>query len=390
MNRTAVDVGRKINRTVHALDRDKGTRPVTVPGGFDEQTGDMAQLEQKRRLLRGEGGVEKPQLRHPAPGVKTEVQREGAPSQAQRLVVVDHQHPAVTVTPDAQVVEVKERAQHAPGVRGNQSPAEAAREEKWGHARKLAGPTLRREGLDSELMIERIAIVTGATGGMGREIVADLARDHHVYALGRNDESLAELGALEGVTPVNADLVEDLLNRESDSSAVTRLTELTRVDVLIHAAAIARRRSVETARTADWRDQHDLNVVVPAELTRRLLPALRRAAGTVVFLNSGAGRGGYPENIVYAATKHALHALADGLRKGEAPNGVRVATVAPGPTDTGMLRDLHAEAGQEYIPEHYIAPVEVARAIRLVVDTGESTQIAEVAVRPRIELGDRR
>ncbi|AGF73255.1 SDR family oxidoreductase [Corynebacterium halotolerans] len=239
-------------------------------------------------------------------------------------------------------------------------------------------------------MTERIAIVTGATGGMGREIVADLARDHHVYALGRNHEALAELGALEKVTPVGADLVGDLLDDDTASSAVRRLLGLTRVDVLVHAAAIARRHSVDSARAGDWRGQYDLNVVVPAELTRLLLPALREADGTVVFLNSGAGRGAYPGNIVYAATKHALHALADGLRKGEANNGVRVTTVAPGPTDTGMLRALHDEAGQEYTPEHYIAPAEVARAIRLVVDADDSAQITGIAVRPRVELADRR
>lgn len=239
-------------------------------------------------------------------------------------------------------------------------------------------------------MTEKIAVVTGATGGMGRDIVADLTRDHHVYALGRNDRALAELGALEGVTPVNADLVADLLDAEGDSSAVIRLVELTRVDVLVHAAAVSRRRTVEKASVADWREILDLNVVVPAELTRRLLPALRNAHGKVVFINSGAGIGTQPGNSVYSGSKHALRALATGLRKEEANNGVRVSTVSPGPTDTAMLRGTMAETGQEYVPEHYIEPVEVARAVRLVVDAGDSTQITDVDVRPRIELADRR
>ncbi|RSZ63154.1 SDR family oxidoreductase [Corynebacterium hylobatis] len=238
-------------------------------------------------------------------------------------------------------------------------------------------------------MTEAIAIVTGATGGMGREIVVDLARTHHVYALGRNDEALAELGALSNVTPVNSDLVADLLGEEAPSS-VDRLTELTRVDVVVHAAAVATKFSVESARPVDWRDALDLNVVVPAELTRRLLPAIREAQGTVVFINSGAGRGSYGDNIVYAATKHALYALADGLRKAESVGGVRVSTVAPGPTDTPMLEGLYAQDGKEYRAGYFIEPVEIARAIRTVVDAGPSTQITDVSVRPRIEVGDRR
>ncbi|MCS5480336.1 SDR family oxidoreductase [Corynebacterium sp. YIM 101645] len=238
-------------------------------------------------------------------------------------------------------------------------------------------------------MTEAIAIVTGATGGMGREIVADLARTHHVYALGRNDGALAELGALSNVTPVNSDLVADLLGEEAPSS-VDRLTELTRVDVVVHAAAVATKFSVESARPSDWRDALDLNVVVPAELTRRLLPAIREAQGTVVFINSGAGRSSYGDNIVYAATKHALYALADGLRKAESVGGVRVATVAPGPTDTPMLEGLYAQDGREYRAGHFIEPVEIARAVRTVVDAGPSTQITDISVRPRIEVGDRR
>lgn len=238
-------------------------------------------------------------------------------------------------------------------------------------------------------MTEAIAVVTGATGGMGREIVADLSRTHHVYALGRDDTALAELGALDGVTPVNTDLVVDLLDSTEAPSAVQRLTALTSVDVIVHAAAIARKFSVETAGVADWRQAMDLNVHVPAELTRRLLPAVRAAQGTVVFINSGAGRGSYGDNIVYAATKHALYALADGLRKAESRGGVRVCTVAPGPTDTPMLEGLYAQDDRVYVAEHFIEPAEIARAIRMVVDAGPSTQITEVVVRPRVEVGDR-
>ena len=238
-------------------------------------------------------------------------------------------------------------------------------------------------------MTEPIAIVTGATGGMGREIVADLARTHHVYALGRDDTTLAELGALADVTPVNTDLVVDLLDAADDQSCLQTLIDLQRVDVVVHAAAIATKFSVEPATVAAWRHAMDINVHVPAELTRRLLPALREARGTAIFFNSGAGRGSYGYNIVYAATKHALYALADGLRKAESKAGVRVSTVAPGPTDTPMLEGLYAQDDKEYRAEHFIEPGEVARAIRMIVDAGESTQITDVAVRPRIEVGDR-
>ncbi|TRX48365.1 SDR family oxidoreductase [Corynebacterium guaraldiae] len=222
----------------------------------------------------------------------------------------------------------------------------------------------------------KTAVVTGATGGMGAEIIKDLAQDHRVYALGRR---AGELPEAENIVPVAIDLLSLL----DGSPLPTELASLERVDVLVHAAARADKRSVESARPEDWRAQMDLNVHVPAELTRQLLPALRAAEGLAVFINSGAGIHSYGDNVIYAATKHALYALADGLRLGEL--GIRVSTVAPGPTDTPMLQGL-----QDYNPEHVIAPVEVAKAIRATVDAGPTTQLTEIRVRPRIELNQRK
>ncbi|QPK78686.1 SDR family oxidoreductase [Corynebacterium lizhenjunii] len=223
----------------------------------------------------------------------------------------------------------------------------------------------------------KVAVVTGATGGMGRHIIADLARDHLVYAVGRRD-----VAQLPNVVGVHLDLVEalDALAAGEDLPAGWRqLASLERVDVLVHAAARAEKLSVAQASVGQWREQMDLNVHAPAMLTQALLPGLRKAEGTVIFINSGAGRHSYADNTVYAATKHALYAVADGLRLAEL--GIRVATVAPGPTDTPMLAGL-----QDYDSAHVIAPIEVARAVRAVVDAGPTVQLTEVQVRPRVEL----
>ncbi len=232
----------------------------------------------------------------------------------------------------------------------------------------------------TEVQNSKIAVVTGATGGMGKEIVANLVSDHHVYALGRDQAKLDELVAAHGdaVTVVAVDLAQEL----DAMDAV--LPALERVDVLVNGAAIAQAFSVESARVSDWRAHMELNVYAPAELTRVLLPGLRNAEGTAIFINSGAGRGGFGDNVVYAATKHALYALADGLRKSE--QDIRVTTIAPGPTDTAMFQGLSGD----YDKSHVIAPVEIAKAIRAVIDAGPTTQLTEVQVRPRIELADRK
>lgn len=231
---------------------------------------------------------------------------------------------------------------------------------------------------------KKVAVVTGATGGMGLEIIRDLVEDHTVFALGRNEEKLQELAEIPGVISIESDILADVLER----GGVEKLSQLGHVDTLIHAAAVARNYSVESSSVEQWRAHLELNVIVPAELTRQLLPALRAAKGQIIFINSGAGTGAHPGNTIYAASKHALRGLADSLRKEEAGVGVRVSTISPGPTDTEMLRGLMQAQGIEYRPELYIEPKEIASAIRYVIDAGSSTQITNVDVRPRIELGD--
>ena len=183
---------------------------------------------------------------------------------------------------------------------------------------------------------------------------------------------------------IQSDILSDVLDR----GGVEKLSKLERVDTLVHAAAVARNHSVESSSVEQWRAHLELNVIVPAELTRQLLPALRAAQGQIIFINSGAGTGAHPGNTIYTSSKHALRGLADSLRKEEAGAGVRVSTVSPGPTDTAMLRGLMESQGSEYQPELYIEAKEIANAIRFVVDAGSSTQITNVDVRPRVELGD--
>ena len=175
------------------------------------------------------------------------------------------------------------------------------------------------------------AVVTGATGGIGRACVADLARDHDVLALGRDAGRLAELAEIPHVTVRAADLTDP-------AGIPAAVAGLDRVDVLVHSAAVAGRTSVEGASVEQWRAQLELNVVAPAELTRLLLPALRAARGTVVFLNSGSGLTARAGDAVYAASKFALRALADSLRQEVAADGIVVSSVHPGPVDTQIGR----------------------------------------------------
>lgn len=227
--------------------------------------------------------------------------------------------------------------------------------------------------------IRPVALVTGATGGMGSAIVADLTRTHEVLAVGRSRLELERLAAGTGCSTEVVDLA-DIHTIESMCSSVPRL------DVLVHAAAMGENLTLEDARPGDWSSQLAVNVIAPAELTRRMLPALRQSEGTVIFIGSGAGTRPVAGNCVYTATKHALKGMADVLRMDESGHRVRVTTIAPGHTDTEMLRTSLSASGSAYQPNHYIRPDSIAAAVRVVVDASPDVQITDFTVRPRVEV----
>lgn len=224
-----------------------------------------------------------------------------------------------------------------------------------------------------------VALVTGASSGMGRVIARDLGRTHRVILVGRDAKRLAE-----AVDEAGPQAVGWQLELTDVASVEARVASLTRLDVVVHAAAIGGNLGVHEAEPDDWSRYFAINVTAPATLTKHALPLIRAARGTVVFIGSGASTRPVPGSALYCASKHALKAMADVLRIDEEPNFVRVATVAPGQTDTAMLREM-VGAGA-YRPELYIQPVSVAQAVRYVVDAPADVQITDVAVRPRREI----
>lgn len=221
-----------------------------------------------------------------------------------------------------------------------------------------------------------VAIVTGATGGMGVEIVRELAATHRVIAVGRNSQQLADLAAKYGAIVWEHDITDYAVLQQ-------RVAELDRLNVLVNGAAIGLGYSVHNADAAQWEKYFAVNVIAAAELTRAVLPLLRESEGTVVFIGSGASTKPSPGSALYVATKHALKGMADTLRIDEAKHRLRVVTVAPGPTDTAMLQA--AIPADEYEAAAYIDPATVAKVVKFVVDAPADAQLTDVAVRPRIE-----
>ena len=220
------------------------------------------------------------------------------------------------------------------------------------------------------------ALITGATGGIGRALAAALAPAFDLILSGRD---AGKLGALAAECSGARTLILDL---ERPGSFESALSDLETLDVLIHNAGVVELGAVADTPAGVWTHTLAVNVVAPAELTRVLLPALRAAKGHVVFINSGAGLSAGPGWASYAASKFALRALADSLRAEEAVHGVRVTTVYPGRTATDMQRKVRAQEGGAYLEDAYLRPESVALAVLGALTMPRDALLYELILRP--------
>jgi len=220
-------------------------------------------------------------------------------------------------------------------------------------------------------------LVTGAGSGIGAALADRLhARGDALVLLARSQERAAELDARYLGSQV---LVCDL----ADTAALEGLTGLPEeLDSVHHVAGVVELGPVAEQSADVLRHHLDVNLVAPAVLTRLCLPAVRRARGTIVFVNSSAGLSAGPAWSAYAASKFGLRAFADSLRAEEVERGVRVTTIFPSRTATPMQEKVHEQEGRTYDASRWIAPSTVADMILHVLDLPVDATIPEVTVRP--------
>ena len=220
-----------------------------------------------------------------------------------------------------------------------------------------------------------LALITGASRGIGKAIAESLAGTHDLLLGGRDEKTLASRAAeLPSARPWPVELTDD-------QALATAVADIDRLDVLVHSAGISRLGGLTEVTAADWRESYELNVVAVVELTRLLLPALRAAEGHVVLINSGSGLKANPRWGAYAASKFALRAYSDVLRAEEEPNGLRVTSVHPGRTATDMQKAVRDVEGGDFVPEEYMRPESVANVVRAAIETPRDAHVHEIVIR---------
>ena len=154
------------------------------------------------------------------------------------------------------------------------------------------------------------------------------------------------------------------------------------IDVLVHSASVHAMGELETMPVAEVDRQYRTNVRAPYLLTQAVLPQLRLAHGQIVFINSSVGVVARAGISGYAASKHALKAIADSLRDEVNKDGVRVLSVYLGRTASPTQARIHAAEGKPYHPELLLQPSDVAAAVLTALVLAPTAEITDISIRP--------
>lgn len=236
----------------------------------------------------------------------------------------------------------------------------------------------------------KVAIVTGASAGIGRATAHTLARGGaHVVATARRADRLDDL-----VTEITDEggqalgLAADAASLDEVQAVVAQTVErLGRIDILVNNAGIMRISPITENRIDDWTAMVDVNIKGVLHFLSATMPHMvEQGSGHVVSVGSVAGRRPFPGASVYAATKFAVRALSWGLHLelGNA-HGIRVTDIQPGYVSTELLSDQPATSSawdEAWEGRRPLQPEDVARAIEFAVTSPDHVSVSEILVRP--------
>ena len=229
--------------------------------------------------------------------------------------------------------------------------------------------------------MEKIAVITGASSGIGFETVLALAREgYHTYATMRDVTKSDKIKEIEQKENLKIDVLElDVDNENSAKTAIRQiLDQKQRIDVLVNNAGWGLWGCVEDVSIDEFKAQFETNFFSIIRLIQEVTPTMRKqGSGTIVNVSSVAGRIGFPASPAYISSKFALEGLSESLRLEMAPFGVNVVIIEPGVIKTNFLNPMKMSKRSESDTVYRDITVKVTSGVKMMAEMG--THPKEVA-----------
>ena len=234
--------------------------------------------------------------------------------------------------------------------------------------------------------MEKIAVVTGTSTGIGFETALALAREgYYTYATMRDttkSQKIKELGQKENLK-INV-LKLDVDDENSVKTAIQKiLDEKQRIDVLVNNAGWGLWGCVEDVSVDEFKAQFDTNFFSIIRLIQEVGPAMRKqGSGTIVNVSSVVGRIGFPASPAYISSKFALEGLSESLRFELAPFGIDVVIIEPGVIKTNFMKNM--KMAEKYGPESVYMDItdKVVSGVKMMCEMGtDPKEVADAIVK---------
>lgn len=236
-----------------------------------------------------------------------------------------------------------------------------------------------------ESLKKQVAVVTGASSGIGKAIALSLAaHGAELYLAARRKELLDKvakeaqaLGTQAYACPVDLTKDEDIrglgekLQREAGN-----------LNILVLCGGAIAHGQLEKASLADLDLMYRSNIRSHYALIQTLLPLLRKGPGQIVFVNSSAGLRSPAGGGQFSATQHAFRSIADSLRDEVNADGIRVLSIFPGRTATPRIEKLFGKEGRAYKPELLMQPEDVAEMVTHSLRLPRTAEVTDISIRP--------
>jgi NADP-dependent 3-hydroxy acid dehydrogenase YdfG len=235
----------------------------------------------------------------------------------------------------------------------------------------------------------RVAVITGASSGIGEATARVLADGHRLALLARRVDRIqalaGELG--DGVIAIQADVTD----RDSVVAAAERVQhELGGADILINNAGLMLLAPFSSAQRAEHRQMVETNLLGAMTVTEVFLDQLRDGGGDLVNISSVAGRTARPGNAVYAATKWGINGWSESLRQELQPD-IRVMVIEPGAVATELTDHITdpetKQTTKQFVRDLAISAQDIAEVIAFAVARPRRLTLNEILVRPTAQAG---